>query len=111
VINVTQDILLNFSVYMSPMFKTQKQLQLMSYRIMIYAKDGLKVSISPNASDGQLFVLEKPRVILTIPDPTFKLYNQKLTLKPDKYKDVQELVSKYVPPDCLSYYSTLTTTD
>jgi len=56
VINVTQEILLNFSSYMSPMFKTQKQLQLKSYRIMIYAEVGLRVSISPNASDGQLFV-------------------------------------------------------
>jgi len=78
---------------------------------MIYAEDGLRVSISLSAFNGQLFVLEKPRIILTMPDPTFKLYNQKLPLKPDKYKDVQELVSKYVPPDCLSYYSTLTTTD
>lgn len=56
-------------------------------------------------------MLEKPRALLTISDPTFKLYNQTIPLKQAKYKDVQELVSKYVSPDCLSLYSTLTTTN
>lgn len=111
VINVTQELILNFSDHMSSMFKTQKQLQLMIYRIMIYSHDGLRVSISPNASDGQLILLEKPRTLLTIPGPTFRLYNKILPLKSAKYKDVQELVSKYVPPDCLSFYSKLTTTN
>ena len=36
-----------------------------------------------------------------------KLYNQILPLKPAKLKDVQDLVSKYVPPDCLSFYASL----
>lgn len=111
VINVTQDFISNFSSHMSTMFKIKNQLQIMSYRIMVYSKDGLRVSISPNASDGQLISLEKPRTLLTIPGPTLRLYNQTLPLKPAKYKDVQELVAKYVPPDCLSFYSTLTSTN
>lgn len=66
----------------------------MTYRTMIYDEEGLRVSILSNASDGELILLEKCRAILTIPDPTFKLYNKILPLKPAKYKDVQELVSK-----------------
>lgn len=85
VIHVTQDLIQNFSDHMSPMLKTQKQFQLMSYRVIIYLLDGLRVSISTNASDSELVLLEKPRTVLTIPNPTFKLYNQTLHLKQLKY--------------------------
>lgn len=76
---------------------------------MTYSEDGLRVSIlSSIPTESQPFILEKPRTILTLPDPEFKLYHQPLSINPEKLKDVNDLVSKYVPPDCLSFYSSLT---
>jgi len=45
VINITQNLILNFADHFKPKFKTQKQLQLLTYRNMSYSEDGLRVSI------------------------------------------------------------------
>ncbi|KAL5241699.1 hypothetical protein ACI65C_013355 [Semiaphis heraclei] len=112
VINITQNLILNFADHFKPKFKTQKQLQLLTYRNMSYSEDGLRVSIlSSIPIESQPFILEKPRTILTLPDPEFRLYHQPLPINSAKLKDVQDLVSKYVPPDCLYFYSSLTSHD
>lgn len=112
VINVTQDIILNYSDHFKQKFKAQTKLTLMLYRCMIYSLEGLLVSTAANTNlTGNHITLEKPSATLDLPDPTQKLYNKILPIKPDKLRDVQDLVSKYVPPDCLHFYSSLVTSE
>lgn len=50
VINVTQDIILNYSDHIKPKFEAQNMLTLMLYRCMIYSLEGLLVSTAANTN-------------------------------------------------------------
>lgn len=76
------------------------------YGLNQFSKEVLLVSVTPkkyNDLSGKRIILEKPSVILNLPEPTLKVFDQKWSLKPAKLKGVQNLVSKYVSPDCLSF--------
>lgn len=76
---------------------------------MEYTKQGLNASISVHSTAKENFILKKPTTnVLSLPPPSYKLYNGPLGLKPAKLKDVRELSSKYVPPQYMSFYMKLT---
>jgi len=104
VIIVTQDIILSYSDHFKQKFKVQTKLTLMLYRCVIYSLEGILISKAASTNlTGNRTTLEKPSATHDLPDPTQKLYNKILPIKPDKLRDVQKLVSKYVQPDCLHF--------
>lgn len=76
---------------------------------MEYTKQGLNASISVHSTAKENFILQKPSTkILSLPPPSYKMYNGPLGLKPAKLKDVRDLSSKYVSPQYMWYYMALT---
>lgn len=119
VIKVTQDILFNFSENIKSMFKKtivgvdiptikfieRSKFSIMIYRYTEYNSEGLFCSVSGNSTAKDNFLLEKNGVML--PENLSKLYNELLKIKSAKFKDVQNLASKYVPPEYIWFYRTL----
>lgn len=75
------------------------------YRYVEYNKDELLCSSSALLKEA--FQLEKPSTIFSLPEPDNRLYHGPLGIKKNKFKDVKELVNKYVPPDCMWFYNEL----
>jgi len=73
---------------------------------MEYTKNGLYASISVHFTAKELFILHKPNSILSLPGPSFMLYNSSIEIK-----DVRDLASKYVPPDNLWFYNSFESND
>lgn len=115
VINVTQNMLYNFSEHLKPFFKkyfislNKTKFMIMSYRIMEYTKDGLFCTMIPNSSIKEKFNPEKSNIhnVFSSEQPLPPLYYTKMKIKEAKLQDVCTLVSKYVPPEYLWFYEEL----
>lgn len=79
------------------------------YRYVEYNKDIMLCSSSAAVvpSVKEAFLLEKPNITFSLPEYGNVLHHGPLKIKKKKFKDVKELVEKYVPPDCLWFYNEL----
>lgn len=113
VIKVTQDVLFNFSESMKSLFKKtvvgvdRSKFSIMSYQYMEYNSEGLFCSSSGNSTGKKKFLLEKKGVEIRLPENIPNLYNRLINIKSVKFKDVQNLATKYVPPEYIWFYRTL----
>lgn len=113
IIDVTQDMILNYSVHFKPLFKKtvtnrdKVHFSILSYRFIEYTQRGLYASISVHSTAKDHFILQKTNTTLSLPEPTSLLYDGSLKIKQAKLKDVSDLASKYVPADCQWYYKDL----
>lgn len=115
VINVTQDLFLNFPFHFKKLFNTnvkssdKSKYSISKYRSFEYSaehKDVVRCSTSLSDLITYDFKIKKPGAILTFPED--KLYNAPLSIKSEKYKDVMKLSRKYVPPSDMWFYNQLT---
>lgn len=106
-------MILNYSEHFKPLFKKtvinrdKVHFSILSYRFIEYTKHVLYASISANSTAKNHFILQKANTVLSLPEPTSLLYNTSLKIKQAKLKDVTDLASKYVPAECLWYYTNL----
>lgn len=113
IIPVSQNMFLNFSDYFKGQFKknviNQRKVKfaVSAYRKIEYTGISIRCSILASAMFYEEFVLQKPGVNLTFPNPDQLLYSGPLPIKKAKYLQVQELAKKYVSPDCMWFYDNL----
>lgn len=113
VINVTQQFIYNFSEYLKPYFKkyitnsSKAKFTIMAYRQIEYKQEGLFCSTIAHSTRNDHFILKKSggdslkHPLDNIP----KLYTKCLQIKRAKLLDIQDLASKYVPPEHLWFYN------
>lgn len=117
VVDVKQDMILNYSGYTKPLFKktiknsAKIYFSILSYRVIEYTQHGLYASVSAHSTVKDHFIIHKPNTTLSLPGMSSLLYNGPLAIKEAKLKDVRDLASKYVPPDHLWYYTNLRSND
>ncbi|XP_025192024.1 LOW QUALITY PROTEIN: uncharacterized protein LOC112592227 [Melanaphis sacchari] len=114
VIDVSRDMILNFSDYTKPLYKKivksveDQKFSIMAYRCMEYKKEGLFCSIYGNSIGFEKFQLQKKSAILKFPEENLPLLHPEvLKIKDAKFRDVQDLAAKYVPPENLWFYNNL----
>lgn len=114
VIDVSRDMIFNFSDYTKPLYKKivksveDQKFSIMAYRCMEYKKEGLFCSIYGNSVGFEKFQLQKKSAILKFPEENLPLLHPEvLKIKEAKFRDVQDLAAKYVPPENLWFYNNL----
>lgn len=74
---------------------------------MEYTKHSVYISKSVHFTAKEYFILLKTSLKLSLPGFSFFLYNDLLTIKEAKLKDVRDLAFKYVPSNNRWYYNDL----
>lgn len=117
VIDVSREMIFNFSDYTQPLFKktlksvNNQKFTIMAYRRMEYKMEGLFCTVYHNSVGFEEFHLQKQSSILKFPEENNNylslLHPEILKIKEDKFRDVQDLAAKYVPPNSLWFYNNL----
>jgi len=78
---------------------------------MEYKTEGLFCTVYHNSVGFEEFHLQKQSSILKFPEENNNylslLHPEILKIKEDKFRDVQDLAAKYVPPNSLWFYNNL----
>ncbi|KAL5236965.1 hypothetical protein ACI65C_004375 [Semiaphis heraclei] len=100
-------MIFNFSDYTKPLYKKivksmeDQKFSIMAYRCMEYKKEGLFCRF-------EKFQLQKKSAILKFPEENLPLLHPEvLKIKEAKFRDLQDLAAKYVPPENLWFYNNL----
>lgn len=115
VVDVSREMVFNFSDYTQPLFKktlksvNNQKFTIMAYRRMEYKMEGLFCTVYQNSVGFEEFHLQKQSSILKFPGENnlSLLHPEILKIKEDKFRDVQDLAAKYVPPNYLCFYNNL----
>lgn len=110
VIDVTQDMIIDFSNTFKPIFKKvisnqqKERFTISKYRLFKYERGNIiQCSATAGLTLYSSFVIKKPNAVLVW--PTIKLYNTfPLKINPKKKENVLSLADKYVPPIHMWYY-------
>lgn len=114
VVNVTQEMILNFSEHFIKLFKKtvlnnhKEKLAITQYRLFRYSCENKVVVQCSKTLSGLVmsqFAIRRPNVSLSLPSK--QLYRSMLPIKDAKFKDVMKLAHKYVPPSDMWFYNTL----
>lgn len=111
VINVNQDMIMDFATHLKPFFKTtfinkeKIKFSISTYRLFQYQKtiNYVECSVSAAFPVFTRFYIQKENVPLSLPSSRM-IQPYPLPLKEKKAADVKLLSSKYVPPADLWYY-------
>ena len=103
IVPVTQDMVKDFGVHLSPFFKKtvragKQPFNIQKVRILDYSSrhpTQVWVKYGAKDEDWTIFELEKKGVTVTL--PTQPIYTYPIHIKPAKVRDVQKLLDKYVP--------------
>lgn len=80
VINVNQDMILDFAKYSKQFFKkivtdrNKVKFSILSYKFMEYTTQGLYASILIQSTAKENFILQRPNTKLSLPPPSYKMY-------------------------------------
>lgn len=110
VIEVKQDMILNFTGTFKPIFKKtisnrlNEKFRISKYRLFRYEKKNvIECSETAGFAVFSSFAIKKPNTVLALPKT--KLYESfPLSINPKKVENVMSLADKYVPPVHMWYY-------
>lgn len=110
VIEVTQDMILDFTNTFKPIFKKtvsnleKQRFSVSKYRLFKYEKKNIiECSETAGMAVFATFTIKKPNAVLALPN-TKRYMSFPLNINPKKLENVMSLADKYVPPVHMWYY-------